>query len=210
MRILFNYASKSRPYLFKRGIDSIIDNCIGEYEILAILDYDDSRLLEYDVSKCITSYGTSLNKIDAINRGCSYFLNNDFDILVNMSDDMVFTEKSFDCIIKNNFKDSTDQILLFPDGNRHDLITMSIIGRDYFLRDKYIYNPEYKSLYCDNEATEVAEKRGCLVKCYENIFVHLHPAYGKASFDTQYQHTESFNNVDRETYLRRKENNFYL
>lgn len=211
MKILFNYPSRSRPELFKRGVDSIVCNSDSKHDILAIVDANDIRLREYDFTLVDhVNNGISASKVDAINRGCKFFMDGDYDVLVNMSDDMVFIHQGFDRIIANYFSDSTDKLLLFPDGNRHDLVTMSIIGREYFMRDKYIYNHEYKSLWCDNEATEVAKKRGCLVVCNENIFVHLHPAYGKAQFDAQYQHTEAFSNEDQQTYLKRKAINFEL
>jgi hypothetical protein len=146
-------------------------------------------------------------KVDAINRDlneCGY----EWDILINMSDDMVFTQYGFDDIIRQEFHEYNDQTLLFHDGNRFDLVTMSIMGREYYKRDKYIYNPEYKSLYCDNEFTEVAIIRGCLKKVNRVIFNHLHPAYGRGKFDAQYQHTESFSSIDCETYNKRKQNGF--
>lgn len=223
MKILFTYASRSRPENFRRGVNSIINNATGDYEIVAIVDDDDVRLPEYDFTGCHVLYGKSESKIHAINRICNYIPMSDCDIIVNMSDDMVFTREGFDVIIRDSFciwseplpytvlmGVNLDQLLLFHDGNRHDLVTMSIMGRKYYERDKYIYNPDYKSLWCDNEATEVAERRGCLKKCYERIFDHLHPAYGKAVFDKQYQETESYSNEDYQTYLRRKGANFGL
>jgi len=165
--------------------------------------------------------GKSKDKVDAINRDIE--LVKDWDFLCCMSDDMVFNVKGFDEIIRDAFnsgvmcfdipqtkKYNLDQFIHFPDGNRKDLCTMSIIGMTYYERDKYIYNPEYASLYCDNEAQEVAKIRGCYKYVDTQIFEHLHPAYGKAVFDSQYQHTESFGTIDAQTYQRRKENNYGL
>lgn len=236
MKILFKYATRSRPELFKRGIESIINNVESEdYKILVSVDSNDDSMngvahdyLHYSWIKIADnrinckniklSFGDSKNKIEAVNRDVNEF-NYDWDILVNMSDDMVFNVKGFDNIIRENFyfkkldggnslvKD-LDKCLHFPDGNRKDLITMSIMGRDYYNRFNYIYHPDYISLYCDNEQTEVAKMLGCYKYVDKQIFEHLHPAYGKAVFDAQYQHTESFGNVDLQTYLKRKEANF--
>jgi hypothetical protein len=152
--------------------------------------------------------GTSKSKVDAINRDMD-FINSqyDWDILVNFSDDVIITEKGFDDIIRKDFE-SLVQVLHYPDGNRADLLTVSIIGKDYYKRDNYIYNPEYKSLYCDNEAMEVAKQRGCYKFVDKVIFNHLHPAFNKGIFDAQYQHTESFGHEDYQTYQRRKANGF--
>lgn len=234
MRILFKLTSRSRRTNFIRAIDSVIDNVVDKdnFHILVSLDEDDEAMKPLPVINCPHTYkvykkeeGETITKISAINRDLNEFLETyDAQIIVNMSDDQVFTEKGFDDVIREAFKVELNLILSaspkygydiglclhFPDGNRNDLITMSIIGRDYYNRFKYIYHPDYISLYCDNEQTDVAKLLGCYKYVDKQIFEHLHPAYGKAIFDKQYQHTESFNNVDEQTYLKRKANNFYL
>ena len=225
MHLLFKYTTRSRRSNFLRGIDSIINNLADKenYHIYTTFDVDDDKMRPLPEIKGNHTYiaGTSKSKVDAINRDMD-FINSqyDWDVLVNMSDDVVFTEKGFDNIIRDQFisydydgegETSTrnlDQVIHFPDGNRSDLLTVSIIGREYYNRDNYIYNPEYKSLYCDNEAMEVAKIRGCYKYVDKVIFNHLHPAYSKGVFDAQYQHTESFGAQDFETYLRRKQNGF--
>lgn len=213
MKILFKYTTRSRPELFKRGMDSIINNCISEsYQILVSIDTDDESMFEMEDyykgnSKVIFCKGTSTGKINAINRDVD--LVTDWDILVNMSDDMVFTQNGFDAHIRGAF-DNLDQCLHFPDGNTTAFITMSILGRKYFDRFGYIYHPDYISLFCDNEQTEVAQILGCYKFINKNIFSHLHPAWAKAASDEQYRHTESFWGVDQATYTRRKANNFFL
>ena len=225
MRLLFKYTTRSRRSSFLRGIDSIINNLADKenYHIYTTFDVDDDKMRPLPEIKGNHTYiaGTSKSKVDAINRDMD-FINSQYewDVLVNMSDDVVFTEKGFDNIIRNQFISydydgegeistrNLDKVIHFPDGNRSDLLTVSIIGREYYNRDNYIYNPEYKSLYCDNEAMEVAKMRGCYKYVDKVIFNHLHPAYSKGVFDAQYQHTESFGAQDFETYLRRKQNGF--
>lgn len=213
MKILFKYTTKSRPNLFERGMQSIIQNVISEnYIILVTVDNDDysmeGALQKYqDNVKVKICYGNSKNKIDAINRDVDKV--KDWDILVNMSDDMVFTCKGFDDIIRYNF-DNLGQCLHFPDGNTRELITMSILGRQFYNRFGYIYNPAYESLFCDNEQTDVAK----MIRAYKfvdaNIIEHNHPAFGKAQMDAQYYHTESFFNRDKGVYEERKAKNFDL
>ncbi|MFK5283673.1 hypothetical protein ACI3PL_29270, partial [Lacticaseibacillus paracasei] len=54
-----------------------------------------------------------------------------------------------------------DGVLHLPDGKiKHELCTYSIMGRAYFERFGYIYHPDYTSLWCDNEFTEVAQILG--------------------------------------------------
>ena len=228
LRLLFKYTTRSRRSNFLRGIDSIIDNLADKenYHIYTTFDVDDDKMRPLPEIKGNHTYiaGTSKSKIDAINRDMD-FINSqyDWDILVNFSDDVIITEKGFDDIIRKEFmsygledkeaiylldRTDLDQVLHYPDGNRADLLTVSIIGKEYYKRDNYIYNPEYKSLYCDNEAMEVAKQRGCYKFVDKVIFNHLHPAFNKGIFDAQYQHTESFGHEDYQTYQRRKANGF--
>lgn len=225
LRLLFKYATRSRRDNFLRGIDSIRNNISDKenYHILISVDRDDDKMFPLPVLNCNHSYivGDSKNKVHAINRDMEHAP--DWDILVCMSDDMVFMDVGFDEEIRESFIERKygerhydeykllDQFIHFPDGNRKDLCTMSIIGRDYYERDRYIYNPEYKSLYCDDEAQQVAKLRGCYKYVDNQIFEHLHPAYGKAIFDEQYQKTEAIGNTeDRLTFERRKAVNFGL
>jgi hypothetical protein len=213
MKILFKFTTKSRPNLFIRGMQSIIENVSSEnYEILVTVDTDDysmeHALLYYqDNVKVKVYYGISKNKIDAINRDVDKA--NNWDILVNVSDDMVFTIKGFDKIIRSNF-DNLGQCLHFPDGNTTELITMSIIGKQFYDRFGYIYNPQYESLFCDNEQTDVAKFLGAYKYVDKQIFEHKHPAFGKAQMDAQYYFTESFFQKDKVVYESRKAINFGL
>jgi len=209
MKILFNYTTRSRPELFERGLKSITDNCTSDkYKILVTVDENDATMFKYwNDPRITTIIGESKNKVDAINRDINEFVY-DWDVLVNFSDDMIFTQKGFDNIIRQSF-DNTDQCIHFPDGSTGDrLISMSILGREYYNRFNYIYHPDYYSVYCDNETMDVAK----ILKCYkfinENIFVHLHPANGNAFNDEQYRYTESFHPIDQATYFKRKAMNY--
>lgn len=212
MRILFKYTTRSRPHLFSRGMKSIFDNLSSDnYHILVTADIDDASMLKHDYldhPKVTTIWNHSTGKINAINRDVKEFKGG-WDILVNMSDDMVFTAVGFDNIIRLAF-DNLGQCLHFPDGNTTEIITLSILGKDFYNRFGYIYNPEYCSLWCDNEQTDVAKLVGAYKFVDRQIFEHRHPAVGKAQMDAQYYHTESFFHQDRATYEIRKGANFGL
>lgn len=221
MKILFKYATRSRPENFKRGLDSIIDNCESKnYKILISQDYDDETIFDSDsmankyradIENIVYCFGESKSKIDAINRDvneCNY----DWDVLINFSDDMVFTQKGFDNVIRESF-DNLDQYIHFNDGNQKaNVSTMHIVGRDYYNRFKYIYNPEYVSLWADVENDIVAKALGCYKYMGDDcqIFKHLHPAFGLAPTDEQYQRTEAPEMwaKDEATFNRRKICNF--
>ena len=222
MRILYKYASRSRPDKFRRGLESIAQNSVSDnYVVLATLDSDDPAIEQYRkelrecsiASQVIATVATSKNKIDAINRDLNVI--QDWDILVNMSDDMVFTAQGFDEVIRSAFDGNTDLFVHFSDGfQKSNISTMSIIGRKYLERDGYIYHPDYKSLWCDVEATEVAKLRGCYKYMGDdvNILTHLHVAWGKAEWDDLYKRNENpaMWNHDEKLYNERKARNYEL
>ena len=218
MKILYQFASRSRPQNFFRGMDSIVRNSVNlDYRIHVVSDWDDhtmndsttiARLKDYPNTEIC--FGKSTSKINAINRLPQVTE----DIIVNMSDDMLFTHNGFDEIIRQGFRDyfpDLDGAIHFPDGRQGaNCMTMSIIGRKYFERDNYIYHPSYESLWCDLEAQEVAQSRGKYKYIDLQIFKHLHPSFGDAPMDAQYEKTESHQvrSKDEVVYRTRKANNF--
>lgn len=207
MRILFKYATRSRPELFKRGMESIINNVASDnYHIVVSIDSDDSSMSEkFDYPNTTVFVGLSKNKIDAINRDVNYI--KDWDIVVNMSDDMVFNQKGFDDVIREEFyvkfrepsktefkpiyEIDLDQCIHFPDQYQGaNCMTMSIMGRDYYERDNFIYHPIFESLWCDIVAQEIAQIRGCYKFVDKHFITHLHPSLGLAPYDEQAKKTE--------------------
>ncbi len=217
MRILFKYASRSRPLLFKRGVDSIINNLSGANEVcfLVTIDDDDVTMSSDYVLSCfpegfrervIVDVGKSTSKIHAINRGVE-LVEAPWEAIVVMSDDMVFTKHGFDCIISE--KCGADTFLHLRDVyHNENLCTLSIMGRDYYDRFGYIYHPKYVSEWCDNEATEVAKKLKRWVYVQETVYKHLHPAWGTAKTDPLYRKSSAAGRNDSRTYNERAAKNF--
>jgi len=220
MHILVKYASRSRPEKFFEGLHNIIDMAADKvnYTVFCCLDKDDmtvdntflSRAGDDKFSKVSFDFGCSKSKIDAINRPLPEVLA--WDILVNYSDDMRFTVFGWDQLVREGFRcNGPDKFLHFPDSTAKNMLaTMSIMDRKYFERDGYIYHPTYKSLWCDNEAMEVAKLRGCYVYMGTQIFEHYHPAYGMAQWDEQYHRQQAFWAEDELNYIYRKSKNFFL
>lgn len=219
--ILFKYTSRSRPDQFYRGLVSIINKSSSKnYLILCSLDSNDPTLNQYldyikdmDDDRIAVCLGESKNKINAINRDLNEY-EKPWDIVVNMSDDMVFTKDGFDMIIKSDYLQyfpKFDGVMHYPDQDAgQKLMTLSILGREYYTRFNYIYHPDYTSLWCDNEAMEVAMMLGKYRYSPVRMFDHIHPAYGHCQTDEQYKHTESFYHADNAVYLKRKAKGFKL
>ena len=218
MKILFKYTTRSRRSNFLRGYDSILNKIANreDYHILISVDKDDQSMFPLPVLDGNHTFvvGNSKNKIDAINRDLNEF-EYDWDILINMSDDMIFTKKGFDDIIRAEFYNDFNQYLHFNDGNQKcNVCTMHIVGRNYYDRFKYIYHPDYISLWCDVENDIVAKQLGCYKYMGDNIklFRHLHPAWGLAPQDALSIKTEdrALWVADEITFNKRKIKNFGL
>ena len=218
MRILFKYTSRSRRSNFLRGYDSILNKIANreDYHVLISVDKDDQSMYPLPVLDGNYTFvvGNSKNKIDAINRDINEF-DYDWDILINMSDDMIFTKKGFDDIIRAEFYNDFNQYIHFNDGNQKDNVcTMHIVGRNYYDRFKYIYHPDYISLWCDVENDIVAKQLGCYKYMGDNLklFRHLHPAWGLAPQDALSIKTEdrALWVADEITFNKRKKINFGL
>lgn len=214
--ILFKLATRSRPLKAKKAIENIIMLCNSmNYTILVSIDEDDESMFgfNYPDDNVFIVRGTSKNKIDAINRDMDLF--ESWDILINTSDDMHFEIKGFDEIIRQDFQNNYDQVIHYSDGNQHgNIMTLSIMGAEYYNRFKYIYHPDYKSLWCDVEATEVAHLLGKYkyMGDHKILFRHMHPAWGLSEYDEQYRKTESRElwNSDYGLFKYRKSEDYFL
>ena len=208
MKILYKFATRSRPEKAAAVIQNILMNAEhAEFSILMAIDSDDSTMVDFVLPKGVeAAYGTSKSKIEAINRDIPI---DGWDILINVSDDQLFTVKGFDLDILIAMGNNTDQFLHFPDGFVNErLCTMTIIGKKYYDRFGYVYHPDYSSLWCDNEAQEEAIRLGCYKYVDKHIFIHNHPAWIGGKVDAQLEHTQKFYRQDERTYRKRKSLNF--
>jgi hypothetical protein len=224
MKILYKFPSRSRPEKFFAAINNIIDlSASKDFEIVATLDLDDHSMMDEEVQDRLllypqlsAIYDKSESKVHAINRDLVEIEKLKWDILCLHSDDMRFVRDGFDDDIREAFEryaPDLDALVHFPDQNAMDrLITYPIMGRAYYNRFRYVYNPIYKSVYCDNEQHEVANLLGKYKYVPKTILKHLHAAYGDVPMDDLYRRNEEpvMYAMDRETFRRRKEEGFGL
>lgn len=204
MKILYKFATRSRPEKAAAVIQNILMNAEhAEFSVLMAIDSDDSTMADFVLQNGVeAAYGTSKSKIEAINRDIPA---DGWDILINVSDDQLFTVKGFDLDILIAMGNNTDQFLHFPDGFVNErLCTMTIIGKKYYDRFGYVYHSDYASLWCDNEAQEEAIRLGCYKYVDKHIFIHNHPAWIGGKVDAQLEHTQKFYRQDERTYNKRR------
>lgn len=217
-RLLIKFPTRGRREKFFTTLDRYYEFLSGKNNVqfLITCDKDDSSMNTQSVIDKLEGYnnlnftfGDSKTKIEAINADVS---DQKFDIVLLASDDMVPVVKGYDEIIINTMCETYpdfDGVLWFNDGAQGNrLNTLSILGRQYYDRFGYIYNPVYKSLWCDAEFTQVSimlNKQTYFDKC---IIRHEHHSVTGYGFDELYNANEKFETEDRLTYNNRQKNNF--
>lgn len=219
MRILLKCPTRSRPHKVLSTLSSYIRqaNRLDMLGIAVSCDADDPSMknvqeLENILRRCAWSrifYSDNHSKIEACNANMSE-IDWAWDIVVLVSDDMIPQIRGYDDVIRNHmlarFPD-TNGILWFNDGHQAaNLNTLCIYGREFYTRQGFIYNPSYKSLFCDTELTDQCRneyKNICQYVPY-CIIRHEHPGTGYGGTDSLYTHNQRFWSQDMYTYIDRK------
>lgn len=207
-----------RPAKFYASLDNIRNKSESkDYEVIAVFDEDDIYIEEYmkglkEYPEVSVVLGKSNNKVHAYNRGAAVL--KEFDVLMVHSDDMVITQLWFDVLIKEAIAahaPDLDIFLHFPDANQKEkLCTYPIIGKKYYDRTGYIYNPSYESLFCDREEMEKAKALDKYVYVNKELFLHKHFRNKNAFKDMLMKRNDNreIYQRDRMVYLDRKLKNF--
>ena len=219
MKILIKFPTRNRKDKFFEVLQKYYDFAtdLSKIEFLITLDYDDDSMNNQEVIDKLKSYenlrfvfGKSNNKIHAVNRDIEL---GDWDIILLASDDMIPIEKGYDEQIRFNMTinyPNTDGILWFNDGNRKDLNTLCILGKKYYERFGYIYHPDYKSLWADNEFMTVGNLLKKQIFIDKVIIHHQHPDWGYGGRDIIHSLNSNHDREDRMVFQRRQKMNFEL
>ncbi len=222
MKILVKFPTRERPTQFMKMLSNYIalSEDPANVHYLITLDSNDPRIHTYKAMLDEQNYenvkyviGFSKGKIHACNRDMEHA--GEWDIVMLASDDMVPQVQGWDTILRLEmlqFHPDTDGVLFHNDGYLgRKLNTMCILGRKYFERFKTIYNTEYKSLWCDNEFTEVADILGRQTYFEQCLFKHEHFSTNAAvKADDLMSKNQTFFYSDKKIYQTRKLKNFDL
>ncbi len=217
MKILVKFPTRSRPQQFLKVLNLLHEKATDkDITYLVSWDKDDPTMngsviaQAVDITDIISVPGTSHSKIHACNRDMDKVIN--WDIVVLISDDMIPQIEGWDEAIRQamtKYHPDTDGCLWFNDGYQDRICTLCIIGRKYYDRFGYIYHPDYHSLFCDNEFTEVARGLDKLTYFTTVLFSHEHFANNpRVKRDALYDRNEALFNIDKQTYERRKAEGF--
>jgi hypothetical protein len=157
-------------------------------------------------------FSPNKSKIEACNANM-HEIPYEWDIVVLVSDDMIPQVEGWDATIRNHmlaYFPDTNGVLWFNDGcQKEKLNTLCIYGRKVFDETlKHIYEPDYKSFYCDTELTDRCRSGDLVDKCKyisHCIIRHEHPGTGYAqNMDPLYAKNQAYWTADLRTYIRRK------
>lgn len=223
MRILLKCPTRSRPQKVIQTLASYVKlaNHPEQLGVAISCDEDDDsmkrNLVQEELLRTLNPvawkrifFSPNKNKIQACNANMNE-IDYEWDIVVLVSDDMIPQVQGYDDVIRNHMMSSfpdTNGILWFNDGAQGDkLNTLCVFGRTMYQSFGYIYHPEYKSLFCDTELTDLCKgdlASKCLYVPY-CIIRHEHPGTGYAqNNDALYVLNQKYWNEDMYTYIRRK------
>ena len=161
-----------------------------DIEIILSVDLSDPCLKEY--TKLSKAFETRLTVND--NSCCVQAVNHaaceaSGELIINLSDDAVYFEDydlAFCEALHIHPEFNMDCVIGVYDGIKSRLMTQCILTQKYYNRFGYIYHPDYKSMYADDEYTEVAYKLNRVLEARHLTVQHLHYTVGAAAFDDTY------------------------
>lgn len=216
MNLLIKYATRGRPALFFSTLERLRGLAITQPKIVVSMDRSDMLMNSNKIRAALDQmpdvtyhYGESKTKVQAINADIAA---DGWGVMLVASDDHIPVVQGYDKIILDHMAEhfpDTDGSLWFDDVRQPAINFVPIIGKAYYDRYGYVYHPEYISLWCDNEQTEVGLRDGKLKKCQGEIFRNESPDWGGShKVDTLYRKNNSFFKIDEATFWRRKALNF--
>jgi hypothetical protein len=222
MKLLIKFPTRGRRVKFLHTLKKYYDMCLDKKNTLFLVsvDDDDPETNDPNFDSILSTYenviikrGISHSKIHAVNRDLDVF-DNEWDVVLLASDDMIPQMIGYDQIIRDNMKNlypNTDGVLWFNDGYQGDrLNTLCILGKKYYERFNYIYHPDYKSCWSDNEFMEVGSILGKQTYINQVIIRHEHPDWGYGSIDYVHNNNVKDWHHDNNVFQQRKSNNFYI
>lgn len=187
--LLVKFPTRERPDRFRLALSLLTIGCrhADRVHYLFSLDEDDPMLTanaKVIAASGIASerytvvVGRSAGKIHAVNRDIATFSKEWRSVLV-ASDDMHATDAwdVWACSAMREFHPDGDGMVWFFDGHQQDICTIPLLGRAYYDRHGYIYNPIYRSVFADDEQTHQAKALGRLTVLEHVIMRHDHPAW---------------------------------
>ena len=228
MKLLVQFPTYGRAEKFLSCLNKYVETVSSHHDVFFNINCDAADLtmtspyvqerIKFILSKVpnvsgVVNYDPDTTKISAMNSNMEDL---DFDIVICPSDDMIPRAWGWDneiaIAMKKHFPD-LDGCVHFNDGNTDgELITFSILGKALYDHFGYIYHPDYKSLYCDDEFTREVRRMGKEV--YVNKLLISHEHWSIEGSENHNQHdlavhkTLYFSGRDQQVFEERKKRGF--
>ena len=128
------------------------------------------------------------------------------ELIIAISDDFSCPEH-WDTILRNALAGKSDYVVKTQDGLQPFIMTLPVMDRAFYNRLGHIYHPDYNHMYGDEELAEVGKLLNRTI-VLPDYFRHNHYSTGALPKDEVNTRNDSFMMIDKETYMRRKLNNF--
>jgi hypothetical protein len=210
MRLLVKYPTKWRWERFHQNLAKYIELSVDpSTTFLVTVDSDDMWPCGVPCPKNVAVTVTPPEgKVAAVNHGipkCGW------DLLMVASDDMTPLQTGWDATIREDFKRHPQAWMINYRAEPRlrekwrDLITLPIMTKECYDYFGYVYNPVYKSEFCDNEQTEIVGSLGRLVHVDHTPIIH---EWVKFQVGELTRLNIEAGKADRFTYECRRANNF--
>lgn len=189
-------------------LDWLRKSGMGDSEYILSLDNSEPDKLAYINNDVNFIVNDNKSVVEATNRAAE---KSQGDILLYLSDDFGCPENWCELISKE-FEGVTNPMLLKVDDCLQPfnirVLTIPIMNRALYERLGYFWNPEYKSMFVDQDLYEVCAKNGWLKFAPHLKFPHNHHSVGKAQNDETYKRSEANWNQGQEVFRRRQRQGF--
>jgi len=194
-KLIYLHASRGRPKLALEAIESFIESMESNIPFTYVLSIDTSDPCREEYFQLFTKkpwvnriiVNDNHNVVEATNKAAEYITNED--LIFNLSDDFEPTPQWDIKLIKFISNITTEEYLVhIGDGHqfRMDCAIIQILSTALYRKLGYIFYPEYKSMYADNDLLAVAKALGVAHTCHDFYIYHSHPGFGDRPWDETY------------------------
>jgi hypothetical protein len=189
------HASRSRPSQAENTYTNWIKHLKqGDSYTVAI---ESDQLQDYNNMPClVVGGGTAIKSFNET----AYLLHESWklnDIVIGISDD--FNEPCNLDLIREHCP--SNGVLKTFDGIQNYIVTLPIMGVQYYWGKGYIYPPQYKHMFADTHLTHEAELEGKLIIRNDIVIKHNHYSIGGCQKDSLNERNDKTFNEGKEIYL---------
>ncbi|MDN3505378.1 MAG: hypothetical protein P0S95_07375 [Rhabdochlamydiaceae bacterium] len=169
--LLIKFPTRQKNKQFFTALDKYYEKLSTNvpYHFLVTCDVNDIEMNNEQTIARLNSYPNltycfrnNKNEIEASNANLELFPK--FEVVLLASENLIPIVQNYDEYIVNTLKSyfpDLDGVLHLNDGyNGPKVNSLCIMGKKYYDRFNYIYNPKYNSLYCNNVFTDISQALG--------------------------------------------------